>query len=637
MLEELVIVMAPGQNRFFLELAQALRFEIERLNVRCSISKEGFPPLQSGRIYALLPPHEYFALTAEDEIDKRALKRTLFITAEQPGTTHFEENVRLANLSGGLFDINRSAARAYARRGVAARYLQLGYSPSLDHFPGESDPKIDLLFMGAYSPRRARVLAGCARNISLIKSRLVISDNSRPNPDSSAAFVSGENKVQLLRDSRMILNIHQNELPYFEWARVIDAIHCGCVILTEHSTDYHPLVPGVHLASARPKALGDLIEWLVTDGDTRRSLSLSAYRTLKDELPLSKSVEEMLEVAEDLAAPSTSSMGHRLLRLRPLPRRLKLAAHDSSASDPPIVPPTPYRADPETGELRRALKEVRLDLLDLRRQLHRSMLAGGLAGTPVDVKVSYRSVALRANHPPLVTVITALYNHQTEIVEALDSVLTSRLSELEVVVVDDGSTDGSLAAAQHWGEEHPEVPLLILQHPVNRGLPWARNSAIDFARGEYCFVLDADNNVLQNSLTDLVEKLNAEPSASFAYGILAMHSGGNPFGLLSWYPWEPLRLRYGNYIDAMAMFRTSALRSMQGYSTDRRLYGWEDYDLYCRLAEAGHEGAFVPSIVAGYRVSSTSMRSLSDLSYTAAFEALKEHCPQLMKRVHPPF
>jgi GT2 family glycosyltransferase len=115
-----------------------------------------------------------------------------------------------------------------------------------------------------------------------------------------------------------------------------------------------------------------------------------------------------------------------------------------------------------------------------------------------------------------------------------------------------------------------------------------------------------------------------------------MYREDEPFGLLNWYPWEPSRLRHGNYIDAMALFRTEVLRRLGGYTTDRRLYGWEDYDMYCRMAESGMSGAFVPQIVARYRVSSMSMLSISNLSYSSAFAALKESYPQLMRAVELP-
>ena len=63
----------------------------------------------------------------------------------------------------------------------------------------------------------------------------------------------------------------------------------------------------------------------------------------------------------------------------------------------------------------------------------------------------------------------------------------------------------------------------------------------------------------------------------------------------------------GNQIDAMALWRAKALRDLGGYTTDLRLHGWEDYDLFCRVAERGEEGHFVPEILGRYRVRKHSM------------------------------
>jgi glycosyltransferase involved in cell wall biosynthesis len=167
-------------------------------------------------------------------------------------------------------------------------------------------------------------------------------------------------------------------------------------------------------------------------------------------------------------------------------------------------------------------------------------------------------------------------------------------------------------------------------------LPAARNAAVDFARGKYLFVLDSDNAVFPNGLGHLVQALDADPGASFAYGILACFKDDRPFAIMSCFPWEPKRLRLGNYIDAMALFRAEIVRGMGGYSTDRRLYGWEDYDLYCRLAEYGHRGRFLERIVASYTSSDTSMLAITNVSWTSAYMALKEHAPRLMDGVTPP-
>jgi Glycosyl transferase family 2 len=661
-MRELALVMSPGQNAFFFELAAALQFEVERLGVRASLSTTGFPPAERGRVYVLLPPHEYFVL--EDQrtpVDERLLERTVFVSAEQPGTPHFEDNVRLSKFGGALFDINAGAVREYALRGVEVQHLQLGYSPSLDHFTDDDDRKYDALFMGCFTPRRARVLAGCAPFLSSVRCRLIISDNSRPNSTRTVNFVPGEEKFELLRDSATLLNIHQSDEPYFEWARVLDAIHSGCVVVSEQSSDFGPLVAGEHFASCRPEVLGVLLEEVLADADLRRRLRRNAYEFIRSELPLAASAQRLIDAASllDRATRIPSSRknkgGRAALAERGQPRHdgdthRGRATEDGLDLDElagiprapegfstAIVPSTAYpEADPESAAIRRVLKEVRLDLIDVRRMATRAILTGAENRQIPDIRIAYSTPTFEARSAVRTSIITALYNHGTEITEALDSLVTLDDVDFEIIVVDDGSTDGSADAVVRWGRGHPEIRLLLLAHPINRGLPTARNSALDFAQGEYCFVLDADNAVYRNSLGDLIAALESDPDASFSYGILSSYKGGEPYGLVSVFPWEPLRLRHGNYIDAMALFRTDALRSMNGYSTDRRLYGWEDYDLFCRFAEASCRGVFVDKIVASYRVSDTSMLALSNISVSAAFAALKERCPRLMSAVTPP-
>jgi hypothetical protein len=86
----------------------------------------------------------------------------------------------------------------------------------------------------------------------------------------------------------------------------------------------------------------------------------------------------------------------------------------------------------------------------------------------------------------------------------------------------------------------------------------------------------------------------------------------------------------------MALWRREALVALGGYTRDRRLHGWEDYDLWCRSAERGRSGAFVPEILARYRVSGHSMLSLTDISNRIAVSLLVERYPTLMAGVEPP-
>jgi hypothetical protein len=149
-------------------------------------------------------------------------------------------------------------------------------------------------------------------------------------------------------------------------------------------------------------------------------------------------------------------------------------------------------------------------------------------------------------------------------------------------------------------------------------------------------MLDADNRVYVNGIGRLVGALDADTDAAFAYGMLAIFSDSGPIGLRSTYPWRPERLRMGNYIDAMALWRLRSLRALGGYGVDPRLHGWEDYDLWCRAAEAGYQGSFVPEIVARYRTTMHSMLSVTNLSHQTVVSMLIERAPGLFVDVDPP-
>ena len=212
----------------------------------------------------------------------------------------------------------------------------------------------------------------------------------------------------------------------------------------------------------------------------------------------------------------------------------------------------------------------------------------------------------------------------------------SDFRDFEIVVVDDGSTDGSRKAVRDWLGRHPRLRGLFLHHPVNRGLPASRNTAIDFARGDCLLVLDADNALLPHCLGRLLEGLDGDPGAAFAYGLLQSFDETGPVGTMSHFGWEPARLREANYIEALALLRSAKVRAVGGYTTDRRLYGWEDYDLWCALAERDEYPVHVQEIVARYRTSATSMISFTNLSTTTAYAALIHRHSKLFAGIQPP-
>jgi GT2 family glycosyltransferase len=171
--------------------------------------------------------------------------------------------------------------------------------------------------------------------------------------------------------------------------------------------------------------------------------------------------------------------------------------------------------------------------------------------------------------------------------------------------------------------QHPYLPATLMQHPVNRGLGRTRNDLAAAARGEYVFMLDSDNEMYPTALARLVEALDADEEAFFAYPMLEVHADGRPETLRSFLPWEPELLLRGNYIDAMALLRREILLDLGGYAEDLRLYGWEDYELWCRAAERGLRGVLVPQILTRYRRAEHSMLAVTDVDSSEAESILR--------------
>jgi hypothetical protein len=143
-------------------------------------------------------------------------------------------------------------------------------------------------------------------------------------------------------------------------------------------------------------------------------------------------------------------------------------------------------------------------------------------------------------------------------------------------------------------------------------------------------MLDADNDVYPTAFDRLAAALDADAGAAFAYSLVEAHNEGRPRGLLSASPWDPLRLRRGNYIDAMSMIRRSELLEAGGYTDDIRLHGWEDFDLWCRFAAESKRGLLVPEVLCRYSLSEASMISVTNLDSSDAWNLLRELYPSVL-------
>ncbi len=203
-----------------------------------------------------------------------------------------------------------------------------------------------------------------------------------------------------------------------------------------------------------------------------------------------------------------------------------------------------------------------------------------------------------------VSVVVPVYNYAEYVLEALESVRTQTLDRLDLVVVDDASTDDSTALVLEWARRHVGRfnRLVVRRHLANAGLGFARNTGFAAAETPYVLPLDADNRLRSPCCTTLVEHLAAS-CAAFAYP--SQQQFGDKQAVFGDAPFSPTRLVNGNYIDALALVAKWAWAAAGGY--DHVQYGWEDYDFWCRMIGLGLWGQHVPPILADYRVHKSSM------------------------------
>ena len=120
----------------------------------------------------------------------------------------------------------------------------------------------------------------------------------------------------------------------------------------------------------------------------------------------------------------------------------------------------------------------------------------------------------------LLTIIVPAYNEQNRIIRALNSI--PRRSDIEVLIIDDGSTDKTYQVCKKYAKENAGLNIRIIRHKENKGLGSAKNTGYDNAKGDYINQLDADDWLY----TDMYEKVMEElDGTDIVYQDLRIDSG----------------------------------------------------------------------------------------------------------------
>lgn len=248
---------------------------------------------------------------------------------------------------------------------------------------------------------------------------------------------------------------------------------------------------------------------------------------------------------------------------------------------------------------------------------------------------------------PFISIVIANYNGQNYLETCLTSVLKSSITNFEIIVIDNNSTDSSIEIIREFQEKDKRIK--ILKNKVNIGVPASRNIAISHCRGEIVILLDNDTEVRKDSLKQLIKPLEDEGVGAaqallidFENRRLVQMAGGHliPQAIWLWGFYE--RREYKDIksklgvtniiaISAALAVKKKVLDKIGGY--DALLYNYtDDLDFSWRIWIAGYRVVLAPqSIVYHYTKSVARRANIGSNKFDIYFQMAKNSYRSIFK------
>jgi glycosyltransferase involved in cell wall biosynthesis len=193
--------------------------------------------------------------------------------------------------------------------------------------------------------------------------------------------------------------------------------------------------------------------------------------------------------------------------------------------------------------------------------------------------------------------------------QTLDSVRAQTISPLEIIVVDDGSTDPETLEVL----SRVDAQGVRLVRQINGGLSSARNAGIRVAKGRWILPLDADDLLAPRFVEKTLAVMEAEPHLAYAtaFSSFFVDTPEQPVG--GWIPWggdSEFLPALNTAGSCTALLDRATVEEVGGY--DPWLTTFEDWDLYLSLAARGRKGAVLPEFLFHYRIRPDSMLRTTD-------------------------
>lgn len=224
---------------------------------------------------------------------------------------------------------------------------------------------------------------------------------------------------------------------------------------------------------------------------------------------------------------------------------------------------------------------------------------------------------------PRVSVVIPSFNHENFVMQAVASVMRQTYRDLEVIIVDDGSTDNTFRRIRECQDRR-----LVYIRQENAGLSAARNAGIASARGEIIALLDADDLFESGFLASAVQRLDVDPQLQAVYaGYRMIDEEGRALSYSSTRSERPERLFQallnGNFFPPSCVTARKTAYGSAG-AFDTTLTACEDWDMWLRMAKSSRI-AGIPEILLNYRILSDGMSSDAERMANNRMRVLNRH------------
>lgn len=214
---------------------------------------------------------------------------------------------------------------------------------------------------------------------------------------------------------------------------------------------------------------------------------------------------------------------------------------------------------------------------------------------------------------PLVSVVMPVYNGERYVKNAIDSILSQSFRELELIIINDGSTDSTTSLLKEVSD--PRVRLF--QQP-NCGLAASLNKGIALARGVYIARQDHDDISLRDRISKQVSFMQSNPDCVLLGTAAEIWIDDTPSGRFHDHPTDNETLQFdllfnNPFVHSSIMMRKEVVMRIGGYCTDGTRQPPEDYELWSRMARQGQVSNLRDRLVVYREVTNSISRSKADL------------------------